>query len=79
MPTACNDTLQHSFLPSGIPYGNMRFVYGQISTQEEPISFFRADVPALRTNERTEKRTPLPILSCTTNKRRELDNKKYPV
>ena len=30
-------------------------VYGQISTEEEPVSFFRTNVPALRASERTVK------------------------
>ena len=29
-------------------------VYGQISTKEEPVSFSRTNVPALRTNEKTQ-------------------------
>jgi hypothetical protein len=35
-----------------------RIVYGQISTAEEPVSFRTANIPALRTNDRTAKSMP---------------------
>jgi len=33
-------------------------IYGQISTKEEPVSFSRANVPALRTSDKTQKVQP---------------------
>ena len=51
-------TIKQFLCTSTVLLFSCNLTFGQISTREEPLSFSRADVPAMRTNERTQKTLP---------------------
>jgi len=65
-------TIKKSLLTSTVLLFSCGLAFGQISTREEPISFSRTNVPALRASERTQK--VLPPLDMEKKERKDRED-----